>query len=69
MEVNGQGFENMQHANALEILRSNCHLAITVKSNLLGKCTKKLFVTNSFHINSILKKLNEYFNAKFLVTN
>ena len=61
MQVNGQGFENMQHANALEILRTNCHLDITVKSNLLGKCT------NSFHISSILKKLNDYFNAKFLV--
>ena len=37
LEVNGQSFDRMNHAKALEILRQTCHLSITVKSNLLGK--------------------------------
>uniref|UniRef100_A0A4W3HXA6 Rap guanine nucleotide exchange factor 2 n=1 Tax=Callorhinchus milii TaxID=7868 RepID=A0A4W3HXA6_CALMI len=34
MEVNGQNFENIQLSKALEILRNNTHLSITVKTNL-----------------------------------
>ncbi|XP_030067177.1 rap guanine nucleotide exchange factor 6 [Microcaecilia unicolor] len=34
MEVNGQNFENITHAKALEILRNNTHLSITVKTNI-----------------------------------
>lgn len=37
LEVNGQNFEHVNHAKALEILRGSTHLSITVKSNLLGK--------------------------------
>lgn len=37
LEVNGQSFEHVTHARALEILRGTTHLSITVKSNLLGK--------------------------------
>lgn len=37
LEVNGQSFEHVSHARALEILRGTTHLSITVKSNLLGK--------------------------------
>lgn len=44
LEVNGQSFDRMNHAKALEILRQTCHLSITVKSNLLGL----LNVTASF---------------------
>lgn len=36
LEVNGQSFDHMNHAKALEILRQTCHLSITVKSNLLA---------------------------------
>ncbi|XP_066987229.1 uncharacterized protein PDZ-GEF isoform X4 [Macrobrachium rosenbergii] len=36
LEVNGQSFDHMNHARALEILRQPCHLSITVKSNLLA---------------------------------
>ncbi|KAK3863195.1 hypothetical protein Pcinc_031004 [Petrolisthes cinctipes] len=36
LEVNGQSFDHMTHAKALEILRQTCHLSITVKSNLLA---------------------------------
>lgn len=36
LEVNGQSFEHVNHARALEILRGSTHLSITVKSNLLG---------------------------------
>lgn len=39
LEVNGQSFERIDHTKALEVLRSTCHLAITVKSNLLGALT------------------------------
>ncbi|XP_050430519.1 rap guanine nucleotide exchange factor 6 isoform X2 [Adelges cooleyi] len=35
LEVNGQSFEHVTHARALEILRGTTHLSITVKSNLL----------------------------------
>ncbi|RZC37158.1 rap guanine nucleotide exchange factor 2, partial [Asbolus verrucosus] len=35
IEVNGQSFEHVSHARALEILRGTTHLSITVKSNLL----------------------------------
>ncbi|XP_015191609.1 PREDICTED: rap guanine nucleotide exchange factor 2-like isoform X4 [Polistes dominula] len=36
LEVNGQSFEHVNHAKALEILRGSTHLSITVKSNLLA---------------------------------
>ncbi|CAH0545985.1 unnamed protein product [Brassicogethes aeneus] len=35
VEVNGQSFEHVSHAKALEILRGTTHLSIAVKSNLL----------------------------------
>ncbi|XP_032719119.1 rap guanine nucleotide exchange factor 2 isoform X3 [Lontra canadensis] len=34
LEVNGQNFENIQLSKAMEILRNNTHLSITVKTNL-----------------------------------
>ncbi|XP_047411990.1 rap guanine nucleotide exchange factor 6 isoform X4 [Sciurus carolinensis] len=34
MEVNGQNFENITFAKAIEILRNNTHLALTVKTNI-----------------------------------
>nr|XP_014340172.1 PREDICTED: rap guanine nucleotide exchange factor 6 [Latimeria chalumnae] len=34
MEVNGQNFENITNAKAMEILRNNTHLSITVKTNI-----------------------------------
>ena len=37
LEVNGQSFDHVTHAKALDILRGTTHLSITVKSNLLGK--------------------------------
>ncbi|KAJ9600078.1 hypothetical protein L9F63_009620, partial [Diploptera punctata] len=36
LEVNGQSFDHVTHAKALEILRGTTHLSITVKSNLLA---------------------------------
>ena len=37
MEVNGQSFEHStKYARAIEVLKSVCHLSITVKSNLLA---------------------------------
>lgn len=35
--MNGQNFENIQLSKAMEILRNNTHLSITVKTNLFGK--------------------------------
>lgn len=34
--MNGQSFKKISLIRALEILRSNTHLSMTVKSNLLG---------------------------------
>ncbi|XP_014478270.1 PREDICTED: rap guanine nucleotide exchange factor 2-like isoform X7 [Dinoponera quadriceps] len=36
LEVNGQSFEHVNQAKALDILRASTHLSITVKSNLLA---------------------------------
>merc|ERR1719402_1143257 len=36
LEVNGQSFQHVSHANALDLLRGSTHLSITVKSNLLN---------------------------------
>ena len=43
LEVNGQSFEHVNHAKALEILRGSTHLSITVKSNLSSKCFSRGF--------------------------
>ena len=37
MEINGQNFENIPYSNAVDILRNNTHLAITVKTNIFGE--------------------------------
>lgn len=37
MEVNGQNFENITFVKALEILKNNTHLSITVKTNIFGE--------------------------------
>lgn len=42
LEVNGQSFEHVNHAKALDILRASTHLSITVKSNLLGEFTLQI---------------------------
>ncbi|XP_066572987.1 rap guanine nucleotide exchange factor 6 isoform X2 [Amia ocellicauda] len=34
MEINGQNFENITYAKAIDILRNNTHLSITVKTNI-----------------------------------
>ncbi|XP_069099721.1 rap guanine nucleotide exchange factor 2 isoform X22 [Pleurodeles waltl] len=40
LEVNGQNFENIQLSKAMEILKNNTHLSITVKTNLFGDIKK-----------------------------
>jgi len=46
LEVNGTNFENISHSKALEVLRGNTLLSVTVKSNLLGKsfCPTQRFI-------------------------
>uniref|UniRef100_A0A3B3RK11 Rap guanine nucleotide exchange factor (GEF) 6 n=1 Tax=Paramormyrops kingsleyae TaxID=1676925 RepID=A0A3B3RK11_9TELE len=34
MEINGQNFENITYAKAMDILRNNTHLSLTVKTNI-----------------------------------
>ncbi|XP_067231580.1 rap guanine nucleotide exchange factor 6 isoform X2 [Chanodichthys erythropterus] len=34
MEINGQNFENISHSKAMDILRNNTHLSLTVKTNI-----------------------------------
>jgi len=46
LEVNGQSFEHVNHAKALDILRASTHLSITVKSNLLGECKSSIYFFN-----------------------
>lgn len=49
--MNGQNFENVQLSKAMEILRNNTHLSITVKTNLFGKfaCTFCSNLSGVFH--------------------
>ena len=37
MEINGQNFENISYAKAVDILRNNTHLSLTVKTNIFGE--------------------------------
>lgn len=54
--MNGQNFENIQLTKAMEILRNNTHLSITVKTNLFGKFA--CIVHSSFD-----RDLNYFFNS------
>ncbi|KAG8008529.1 Rap guanine nucleotide exchange factor 6 [Nibea albiflora] len=38
MEINGQNFENISVTKAVDILRNNTHLSLTVKTNIFGEC-------------------------------
>lgn len=51
--MNGQSFEHVNHAKALDILRASTHLSITVKSNLLGE-SNRLFKTRIDNKMSVL---------------
>lgn len=37
MEINGQNFENISFSKAVDILRNNTHLSLTVKTNIFGE--------------------------------
>lgn len=37
MEVNGQNFENISITKAVDILRNNTHLSLTIKTNIFGE--------------------------------
>lgn len=37
MEINGQNFENISISKAVDILRNNTHLSLTVKTNIFGE--------------------------------
>lgn len=39
MEINGQSFENISLSKALDILKNNTHLSLTVKTNIFGECS------------------------------
>uniref|UniRef100_A0A672RJQ0 Rap guanine nucleotide exchange factor 6 n=1 Tax=Sinocyclocheilus grahami TaxID=75366 RepID=A0A672RJQ0_SINGR len=36
MEINGQNFENISYSKAMDILKNNTHLSLTVKTNIFG---------------------------------
>lgn len=37
MEINGQNLENISISKAVDILRNNTHLSLTVKTNIFGQ--------------------------------
>lgn len=39
MEINGQNLENISISKAVDILRNNTHLSLTVKTNIFGQIT------------------------------
>lgn len=60
LEVNGQSFEHMSHARALDMLRGSTHLSITVKSNFLGKVkVQTIFLFPIFWLNCLVTKLEK----------
>lgn len=36
MEINGQNFENIPYSKAMDFLKNNTHLSLTVKTNIFG---------------------------------
>lgn len=36
IEINGQNFENISYSKAMDIIRNNTHLSLTVKTNIFG---------------------------------
>lgn len=42
LEVNGQTFENVQLSKAIEILKNNIQLCMSVKTNLLGEIPSRI---------------------------
>ena len=56
LEVNGQSFEHVSQAKALDLLRATTHLSITVRSNLLG--LKGELITISLTRSTIDSRMN-----------
>lgn len=46
MEINGQNFENISISKAVDILRNNTHLSLTVKTNIFGQPTRRSVCTS-----------------------
>lgn len=42
MEINGQNFENISVTKAVDILRNNTHLSLTVKTNIFGELSQSI---------------------------
>lgn len=36
LEINGQNFENISYSKAMDFLKNNTHLSLTVKTNIFG---------------------------------
>lgn len=65
MEVNGQNFENITFVKALEILRNNTHLALTVKTNIFGEfCCKNYLSLFAFFFFFANRKGKSHYNGK-----
>lgn len=50
MEINGQNFENISLSKAVDILRNNTHLSLTVKTNIFGEQSQSFCTPTLMHI-------------------
>lgn len=54
MEINGQNFENISFSKAVDILRNNTHLSLTVKTNIFGELSHSICTCTLKHIEQII---------------
>lgn len=60
MEINGQSFENISFSKALDILKNNTHLSLTVKTNIFGECssqTNMVIIIQQLGLGLVIKHL------------
>ncbi|XP_016151461.1 rap guanine nucleotide exchange factor 6-like [Sinocyclocheilus grahami] len=53
MEINGQNFENISYSKAMDILKNNTHLSLTVKTNIFGMSQIILILIILHHVSSV----------------
>ncbi|KAA0720523.1 Rap guanine nucleotide exchange factor 6 PDZ domain-containing guanine nucleotide exchange factor 2 [Triplophysa tibetana] len=67
MEINGQNFENISYSKAMDFLKNNTHLSLTVKTNIfvfkeLQSCLKNEKKNGAPHIPKIQEKKSNRFS-------
>ena len=48
MEVNGKNFENLQHKEAVDFIKSQKHIMVTLKVHVIFFCLLSLLTSDTF---------------------